>query len=424
MKREYHRWYSHRLGLEMGVVVYGHWGPPLLGFPTSAGDEWELEGQGLIGSLAPLIDAGRVKFFSVNSVNSAGFYNKGAHPFHRSYVQAQFDAYVREEVVPFIRDNCQSWDIAISTMGASFGAYHAANTLFKHPDVVRRCFALSGVYDMKNFMDGMYDDNTYFNNPVDYLSNADGHLDRAAEPVRHSHRDRHRAVGAQRAVVSAVARFLRARGFIIIWTIGDRRAGTTGRTGSIRCGNTSRSCFSRQASQLSRRTAHRQECLCDLKLRQAESFQHVAALRDYLLVVDPDVAAARQDVDVRASNSRRRGSGCRRDRRRRDGRRGSSRPAAARRSCLRGEVGAEGQLADAVAVLVGVAVVARIPPRDPCASTWLSARRPPRISSTSGVSCRSPYLPQKWSPAVPSQTKVPSTLAGVVKTSPAGRFDQ
>ena len=176
MKREYHRWYSHRLGLEMGVVVYGHWGPPLLGFPTSAGDEWELEGQGLIGALAPLIDAGRVKFFSVNSVNSAGFYNKGAHPFHRSYVQAQFDSYIREEVVPFIRDNCQSWDIAISTMGASFGAYLAANTLFKHPDVIRRCFALSGVYDIKNFMDGMYDDNTYFNNPVDYLSNADGHM--------------------------------------------------------------------------------------------------------------------------------------------------------------------------------------------------------------------------------------------------------
>src|SRR5579864_2307648 len=103
MKREYHRWYSQRLGLEMGVVVYGHWGPPLLGFPTSAGDEWELEGQGLIGALAPLIDAGRVKFFSINSVNWAGFYDKGAHPFHRSYVEAQFDSYIREEVVPFVR---------------------------------------------------------------------------------------------------------------------------------------------------------------------------------------------------------------------------------------------------------------------------------------------------------------------------------
>jgi len=170
MRREYHRWYSHRLGMDMGVVVYGHWGPPLIGFPTSAGDEWELENQGMIGSLGDLIDGGLVKFFSVNSANFACLYNKGAHPFHRSYMQAQFDAYLSNEVFPFIEDHCKS-AVWISTMGASFGAYHAANTLFKHPDVVRRCFALSGVYDIKGFMDGMYDDNTYYNNPVDYLAN-------------------------------------------------------------------------------------------------------------------------------------------------------------------------------------------------------------------------------------------------------------
>jgi esterase/lipase superfamily enzyme len=56
-------------------------------------------------------------------------------------------------------------------MGASLGGYHAANTILKHPDVVKRCFALSGVYDMRRFMSGDYDDNFYFNNPVDYMSN-------------------------------------------------------------------------------------------------------------------------------------------------------------------------------------------------------------------------------------------------------------
>ena len=176
MNREYHHWWSHRVGMEMGVVVYGHYGMPLVGFPTSAGDEWELENQGMIGALAPLIDAGRVKFFSVNSINFASFYNKRAHPFHRSYMQAQFDAYMREEVVPFIWDSCKTHGLAISTMGMSFGAYHAANTLFKHPDVVKRCFALSGVYDIRGFMSGMYDNNTYFNNPVDYIPNlSDSH---------------------------------------------------------------------------------------------------------------------------------------------------------------------------------------------------------------------------------------------------------
>ena len=58
MKREYHRWHSPRLGFELGVVVYGHWGPPLLGFPTSAGDECELEGQGMFCALFFFIDWG------------------------------------------------------------------------------------------------------------------------------------------------------------------------------------------------------------------------------------------------------------------------------------------------------------------------------------------------------------------------------
>ena len=66
------------------------------------------------------------------------------------------------------------------TMGASLGGYHAANTLLKHPDVVKRCFALSGVYDMKRFMLGDYDDNFYFNNPVDYAAEPDGRLGAAS----------------------------------------------------------------------------------------------------------------------------------------------------------------------------------------------------------------------------------------------------
>ena len=171
MKKENHRWHSSRLGREMGIVVYGHWGPPMLAFPTSGGDEWELEHQSMIGALEDFVDAGRVKIFAAGSVNAESFYNKGAHPFHRSYVQSQFDAYIRQEAIPFVQEHCRTPGIRVATMGASFGAYHAANTLFKHPDVVQRCFALSGIYDLKRFMDGMYDDNFYFNNPADYLAN-------------------------------------------------------------------------------------------------------------------------------------------------------------------------------------------------------------------------------------------------------------
>ena len=110
MRTEYHHWYSGRTSREMGVVVYGHWGPPMLVFPTSGGDEWEMDRQGMIAALADFIDGGRVKVFTVNANSGDAFYNKGAHPFHRSYMQAQYDAYVRYEVVPFIRQHCQSDD--------------------------------------------------------------------------------------------------------------------------------------------------------------------------------------------------------------------------------------------------------------------------------------------------------------------------
>jgi esterase/lipase superfamily enzyme len=181
VQREHHWWHSHRLGRDMGVTVYGHWGPPMIVFPTSGGDEWEFERQGMIDALHGAVDAARVKIFCVNVNHSDSFANRGAHPAHRSWMQRQYDEYVRQEVIPFVRHHCQTPDIPVWTMGASLGAYHAANTLFKYPDVVKRCFALSGVYDMKRFMDGMYDENFYFNNPVDYLSNLNdawalGHL--------------------------------------------------------------------------------------------------------------------------------------------------------------------------------------------------------------------------------------------------------
>ena len=155
----------------MGINVYGHYGAPIVVFPTSGGDEYEYAGQGMIDALAHHIDSGRVKFVCVSSMNNESWYNKQAHPRHRSYVQALYDAYVADELVPFIYDQCQTPGIGITTTGASFGAYHAANSLFRHPNVFRRCLALSGVYDIRSFMGSDYDDNFYFNNPVDYLAN-------------------------------------------------------------------------------------------------------------------------------------------------------------------------------------------------------------------------------------------------------------
>ena len=64
----------------MGVVVYGHYGPPMIAFPTTGGDEWEYERQGVIGAMARAIDGGRVKVFCVNTNNSDSFGNERRAP--------------------------------------------------------------------------------------------------------------------------------------------------------------------------------------------------------------------------------------------------------------------------------------------------------------------------------------------------------
>lgn len=171
MHTDYHRWYSPRLGRELGIVVYGHWGTPLVTFPTSGGDEWEMQNMGVVGALADHIEAGRVKLFSCNTNSRDSLYNRAAHPAHRSWMLRMFGEYVREEVVPFVWANCQSSGLGIGVAGMSLGAFYAMNVTLKHPDVFKRCYAISGLYDMKRFMDGQYDENFYFNNPVDFLPN-------------------------------------------------------------------------------------------------------------------------------------------------------------------------------------------------------------------------------------------------------------
>ena len=60
----------------------------------------------------------------------------------------------------------------MAVAGPSFGGYHAANFAFKHPERVSHMFSMSGAFDIKDFVDGYYDDNVFFNNPVDFLPGA------------------------------------------------------------------------------------------------------------------------------------------------------------------------------------------------------------------------------------------------------------
>ncbi len=167
LRRTIDGWHSPSLGQDMPIVSYGHGGHPLLLFPTAAADFLENERFHLVNAVAGAIDAGRVRVFSINSINSQSWMDRNLPVPEQARRQALFSQYIEEEVAPFIRNACGTPGQRIATAGASFGAFHAANTLFRRPDLFDATIAMSGFYDLgPDYLKGYSDDNCFFNNPA------------------------------------------------------------------------------------------------------------------------------------------------------------------------------------------------------------------------------------------------------------------
>jgi esterase/lipase superfamily enzyme len=180
--RRLDKWHSPILGQEMPIVTYGHSGRPLLLFPTAAADYLENERFWLVKSIEPQIRAGRIRVFSIDSINRQAWMDKNLPVQEQARRQALYASYVEHEVVPYIR--AVSGDRRIATTGASFGGFHAANTLFRRPDLFDATIAMSGFYDLSgDYLKGYMDDNAYFNNPASYLPGMNGQY---LELLRHS----------------------------------------------------------------------------------------------------------------------------------------------------------------------------------------------------------------------------------------------
>lgn len=149
------------------MLVFGHFGTPLVVFPTTMGRFYESKDFKLIDSVAHLVEAGKVKIYCPDSINELSWYNKTIHPADRVRNHILYDSFVKHEIIDALRHQYGMSKIAVG--GASFGGYLAANFAFKHADSVSHLFSMSGSFDIRSFMDGYYDDNVYFNNPIDYL---------------------------------------------------------------------------------------------------------------------------------------------------------------------------------------------------------------------------------------------------------------
>lgn len=174
MHREIHQWFSPALQKEMPIAVYGHYGFAVLMIPTAAADYLEYERFELIEQLRPFIDQGKIKVYSINSINMESWMNKQMEGAHKAIRHNQFNQYVVEEVIPFIH-NISSKETPIITAGASFGALHSMNLFLKYPDRIKGVIAMSGVYDLTEYTNGYYDEQVYFNSPIHYIPNLTDH---------------------------------------------------------------------------------------------------------------------------------------------------------------------------------------------------------------------------------------------------------
>ncbi|HEY4219997.1 MAG TPA: alpha/beta hydrolase-fold protein, partial [Myxococcota bacterium] len=170
------RWRSERLHRDVTLARWGHFGQPVLLFPTAGGDAEEVERMHLIGACKPLLDAGKIKLYSCDSVAGAALVQREGSAQHQMWLQNQFHHYIRNEVVPAIRKDCESEDVGIWAVGASIGAFHAVNVVCRFPDVFHKACAMSGTYDIRRFYDAShFNDDFWVSSALFFVPTLGGH---------------------------------------------------------------------------------------------------------------------------------------------------------------------------------------------------------------------------------------------------------
>lgn len=171
MERAIWSWRSPALDREMPMARFGWYGKPVLLFPTGGGDFLEHERFLMVRALEPLIEAGRIKVYTVDNINRDGWISPDAPARRKTWLQARFAEYLLTEALPMIRADCEGTTQKFAAAGASLGAYNAVNVVAKHPEWFDLAITMSGTFDLTRWLGPHRDDDFYFNHPLDFLPN-------------------------------------------------------------------------------------------------------------------------------------------------------------------------------------------------------------------------------------------------------------
>ncbi|MEV4538917.1 alpha/beta hydrolase-fold protein [Asanoa sp. NPDC049518] len=179
MREHWVELFSPAIGTAGSVVRYGHYGRPVLVFPSEQGRASDFAGNGMVDAVADLVNAGRVKLFCVDSYDAASWAARDLPLEERARRHGAFESWIVDQVVPFIRQDQGGDDADIAVAGCSMGAFHSLNFACRRADLFPLAMCFSGNYDPAAWHGwGDRGDATYFNSPPDYLGHLHGdHLD-------------------------------------------------------------------------------------------------------------------------------------------------------------------------------------------------------------------------------------------------------
>jgi esterase/lipase superfamily enzyme len=179
MSEEFIRRPTPHLERDLEMSVFGHAGLPVLLFPTSTGRCQQAKACGLIDSVAPLLEAGRIKVYCPDGIDEESWSNYLIPPAERVQVHLKWERAILD-LIDAVRAETGAPRVVVA--GCSFGGYHAANLAFRHPDRVAAMISMSGAFDIRQLLHGYFDQDCYFLNPVDYLPGLDD--PQFLEPIR------------------------------------------------------------------------------------------------------------------------------------------------------------------------------------------------------------------------------------------------
>lgn len=165
--------------MTLGVVRHGHWGRPVLVFPSEAGRAEDFASNGMVEAVQDLVDAGRVSFFCVDSADSASWSDNDAPTEERARRHQTYTGWLEDRVLPWIDEQVGDQAPPLMTLGVSLGAYHAVHFTLTHAHVAPLAIGMSGSYDVTAWHGhGEHGEATYFANPMSYLAGMHGeHLE-------------------------------------------------------------------------------------------------------------------------------------------------------------------------------------------------------------------------------------------------------